>query len=391
MTSLLLILISAASSFAISAPAATGMTNSREGVVLRQGSTINSRRLGVLKDNTKLTIHKEIHKKKSSTAARDRWYYVTAGGKKGYVRADLVDTVRYRTVKGKITSAVYYRRGAGTGMRSVGRFKKNASVQVVLAAVPLGRYRGSSYTWYKIKAGSKYYYVCSTKVRLIQNTATPSNVSTQSTTVKTGTILTSAANAGADLDAKKFEDYLNSQGFPEQYKVKLRELHKKHPNWGFVAYKSNINWSDAISRQTRSGASLVHSSYGSKYRSGSRQVEPGWYNASGTVVAYYMDPRNFLTEDRIMMFEDLTYKPQYQTSAVVSTILAPTKLPSKGFTANIFINAAAKNNVSPVFLAAPSPPFSWWITRIRVGNRAAYSSAMAPERSGEPSSTQMIS
>ena len=354
LAALLMIIISASASFGLSAPEASGMINSRNGAVLRKSSTTSSKKLDVLSNNTPLTIHNEVFKTKSGTGAKYKWYYVTANGKTGYVRADLVDTIKYQTVKGKVTAAVYYRKGAGTGMKSVGRYKKNAEVSVCLAANPLNKYRGSSATWYKIKAGSKYYYVCSSKIRLIEEPAAApaGGTDTAAPAVNTGTIVAPSNQAGANLSDADFENYLNRQGFPEQYKVKLRALHKAHPNWGFVAYNTNIKWSDALSRQTRSGASLVHSSYGSKYRSGSRQIEPGWYNANSTTVAYFMDPRNFLTEDRIMMFEDLTYKPAYQTSSVVGTILAPTVLPSKGFTANIFIGAAAKNNVSPVFLAA---------------------------------------
>ena len=388
MSALLLIMISAASTFAAGAPAASGKIDSPEGAWLRKSATIASTRLALLEDDTDLTIHGETFVSKTSTSPRKRWYLVTAGGRQGYVRADLVDSIRFSAVSGWINKdGVYYRDGAGTGMDALGRLKKGDELQICLEARPVRSRRGTSDTWYRIKSGSSYIYVCGSKVSFTKETpsaapaAAPaasdtggstaakkpeagssvktssassgsSASSAQAAAPKTGTILTSAANAGADLDAKKFEDYLNRQGFPEQYKVKLRELHKKHPNWGFVAYKTNISWSDAISRQTRRGASLVHSSYGQAYRSGGGQTEPGWYEANAAAVAYYMDPRNFLTEDRIMMFEDLTYKPQYQTSAVVSTILAPSKLPSKGFTAGIFINAAAKNNVSPVFLAA---------------------------------------
>ncbi len=77
-----------------------------------------------------------------------------------------------------------------------------------------------------------------------------------------------------------------------------------------------------------------------------------WFNASPTVVGYYLDPRNFINEDRIFMFEDLSYKSEYQTVSVVTKILSPTKLPSKGFTAKMFVNAGAQYNVSPVHLAS---------------------------------------
>ena len=345
-TAALLVLISAVSSFGLSAPTATGMINSRDGAVLRKSASVNSKSLGVLSDNTELIIHKEIFKKKSSAAAKNRWYRVTANGKKGYVRADLVDSISYWTVNATTKGSVYYRKGAGTGMKKIGKLKKNSTVQVVLKAKPLSSYKGSSSKWYKIKAGGKYYYVSSSKIKLSDEAAVPEAESLL------GSIAAGSSQTGANLNDEQFEAYMTQQGFPEAYKVKLRALHKAHPNWGYVAYKTNLKWSDALAKETKSGVSLVHSSYGSKYRSGSKQIEPGWYNANSTAVAYFMDPRNFLTEDRIMMFEDLTYKPDYQTAAVVATILAPTVLPSKGFTANIFTDAAAKTNVSPVFLAA---------------------------------------
>jgi len=132
----------------------------------------------------------------------------------------------------------------------------------------------------------------------------------------------------------------------------LRKLHKAHPEWGFRAYKTNIKWADALARQTRGGTSLVSGIFGSKYRDGSRQYESGWYKANSKVVAYYMDPRNFINENSIYMFEDLSYKPEYQTASVVNAILAPSKLPACGFTGTVFVKAGKASNVSPVFLAA---------------------------------------
>ena len=39
-----------------------------------------------------------------------------------------------------------------------------------------------------------------------------------------------------------------------------------------------------------------------------KQWEPGWAGASEETVRYYMDPRNFLNENDIFMFESLTYE-----------------------------------------------------------------------------------
>ena len=77
-----------------------------------------------------------------------------------------------------------------------------------------------------------------------------------------------------------------------------------------------------------------------------------WFNAKKTVVAYYLDPRNFLNEDRIYMFEYLSYDADSQTQAVVRKVLSGSKLPDNGFTAKVFVNAGKKYDISPVFLAS---------------------------------------
>lgn len=77
-----------------------------------------------------------------------------------------------------------------------------------------------------------------------------------------------------------------------------------------------------------------------------------WFNAKKSVVAYYLDPRNFLNVDRIYMFENLSYDEDSQTKAVVSKVLSGSKLPENGFTAEVFVNAGKTYNISPVFLAS---------------------------------------
>lgn len=332
---------------AASVPSATGLVNSSSGAVLRKSSSTGSAKLSTLADNTKLTIHKEVFKKKKSTSAKNRWYYVTANGIKGYIRADLVDNINYGSVNGSVTKKVNHRVGAGTKMKKKGSFKKGTGVTVVLEATPVKSTKGSSKTWYKVVNGSGFSYVCSSKVKLTSSAVAAAQPKTTS-----GSYSNYVSQPAANMNDEQFEKYMTSQGFPDSYKPMLRKLHKAHPNWGFVAYKTNIAWSTALSKQTSGGTSLVSKSYPSSYRSGSKQYESGWYKASSMVVAYYMDPRNFINEDGIYMFEDLSYKPAYQTASVVNAIISSTKLPTYGFTASVFVNAGALNNVSPVFLAS---------------------------------------
>ena len=309
--------------FAASAPSASGQINAPGGAALRKTTSMKSAKKCVLPDDTGITIHKEVFKSKTSTSKKKKWYYVTANGMKGYIRADYVDNINYGTVSGQLKAKVTYRKGAGTKMKKKGTLKKNTTVTVVLKATPVSSTKGSSSKWYKILSGGKYYYVCSSKVKLTGN-----------------------------MTDDQFVQYLNAAGFPDSYKKSLITLHNAHPNWGFVGYNTNIPWTTALAKQTSGGRSLVSGSFPSSYRNGSKEYEPGWYKASSKVVAYFMDPRNFLNESAIFMFEDLSYKPDYQTAAAVNAIITPTKLPAYGFTANVFVNAGAASNVSPIFLAS---------------------------------------
>ena len=164
---------------------------------------------------------------------------------------------------------------------------------------------------------------------------------------------------------EEFEAYLTNQGFPETYKVKLRELHKKHPNWVFVGIKTKNNWKDTLKNQNVAGRSTYQSTssssqgylsteegfydwYTDKFKAQDAQT---WFQASSETIAYYLDPRNFLTEDGIFMFEDLNYYSSYQTANAVKAILY-----TDFYTDLIpyYIEAATKYNVSPIYLAALS-------------------------------------
>ena len=325
---------------------ASAQINSSDGAVLRKSTSVSSENLGVISDNTGIVIHKEVFTSKTSTSKENKWYYVTANGRQGYVRSDLADNIKYGSAAGKTTETVNYRYGAGTEMQKKGYFSKNTNVTVVMQAEPVYSTRGTSSIWYKIKKGSDYYYVCSSKVKLT-GSFTPPAGSTTSASASTG-----SSAGGSSVSDQEFIRQLEKAGFPDSYKKKLTELHKAHPNWVFEAYKTNISWSTALSKQSKGGTSLISRSYPSSYRDGSKQYEPGWYKAKSSVVAYYMDPRNFLNENSIYMFEVLTYKPKVQTSSVVGAILAPTRLPANGFTASVFVKAGELTNVSPVFLAS---------------------------------------
>lgn len=174
--------------------------------------------------------------------------------------------------------------------------------------------------------------------------------------------------------------------FPASYQTYLKQLHSKHPNWVFVAVNKSLNWNDIIAAESISGsssgtnrsllpktsASLLLSKASTDYNAskGTYIHKDGstWVSASKPAVAYYVDPRNFLTEDYIFLFEALAYNSSYHTKAGVDKVLQGTDLGgskvgtyittsgkqvSNKLTYSQMVYAAGeKNKVSPLFLAA---------------------------------------
>lgn len=168
-----------------------------------------------------------------------------------------------------------------------------------------------------------------------------------------------------------FENYLIDQGFPSSYWPKLKELHAIYPNWVFKALHTGLNWNEVINAQSAIGKSLIYYSRDVAYRStemGAYNSETdtwvpldgtSWYAAHPDVVAYHVDPRNFLTPTTILMFEALNYQSAYQTKAVVQRVLDGTFMAnSYSYNGNLksyadtFIEAASLKGVSPIHLAS---------------------------------------
>ena len=145
-----------------SVPAATGKVNASSGAYLRAKPTTDSKAVTLLKDNTSLSISNEVFVKDGSSKATNRWYQVTVSGKKGYIRSDLVDSIKYKETASSTTDALNYRVGPSSAMTKKGTFKNGASVTVVLNA----ELKGSSTDWYKVKVGSNYYFACAEWIKV---------------------------------------------------------------------------------------------------------------------------------------------------------------------------------------------------------------------------------
>ncbi|MCD7761245.1 MAG: Ig-like domain-containing protein, partial [Clostridiales bacterium] len=122
--------------------------------------------------------------------------------------------------------------------------------------------------------------------------------------------------------------------FPESYQTYLKALHETYPNWIFVAVDTGLSWDDVISGEYGSSSTIDynlngetddlllnnHSGYysSSSYSSTNhyKPIDGSHVSASRAAIAYYMDPRNFLTAKYIFQFEDQTYSSVQQLSGV---------------------------------------------------------------------------
>lgn len=163
-------------------------------------------------------------------------------------------------------------------------------------------------------------------------------------------------NARYEVDGD-FEAYLTAQGFPESYKPALRQLHAQYPKWVFKARHLSMTWAEALAGESPVGRNTILSpeawksmEYGAYNFDTNSYVSfdsGGWCAAAPAVIAYYMDPRNFLDGTHVFQFEELSYSAD-QTVEGIKAIL-PAELHER---ASQLLQAAKETKVSAYFLAA---------------------------------------
>ena len=326
-----------------SLPSASGRVTASDGVNIRKSYSTSSDILGAIPYSSSISVKGEKFTVSGDKSPDTIWYNIDSAYGSGYIRSDLASVSYSAYAAGTTTDALNVRDGAGTSFADKGTLAKGTSVKVAGAAEAPN---GSS--WYKIYLDGEYLYVSASYVSL-SGGSSPSNPS-------------------GDAD---FEKQLEAENFPESYRVFLRALHEKYPNWKFKANHVGYSFSEALEKQlSDTDANLVSVSFPDAFKmikGGTYNFDThsyiakdgdSWVTASRAAVAYYMDPRNWLTEDSVFMFEDLTYDPSVQTEAIVQKILSTTAMPSNA--SSYFMAAASQYyngktySVSPVYLAAKS-------------------------------------
>ncbi len=165
--------------------------------------------------------------------------------------------------------------------------------------------------------------------------------------------------------------------FPESYKPYLRQLHQAHPNWEFEPFFTGLDFN--VSVDSELGAKSLVSSSASSEIFKSKDIgdynysknyyiekDGGFVEANRLAVAYFMDPRNFLNEDGIFMFETLSYRDSFTVEAV-ENVLKGSFMANKKITyynkdgelkktskkySQAILEAGKKYNVNPCYIAS---------------------------------------
>lgn len=241
--------------------------------------------------------------------------------------------------------AVRVRRSIDTSSASNIITELNVGDMVKIISTDAGNNSSCASSWYKILYHEEEAYICGSYIR-IKNENIP--------------------------DSK-----LDLSLFPSSYHASLSALHEKYPHWIFLPLETNLDFYTAVKNESNIGDSLIYYTYNEGYRSFNSasynyyedkfyydKIEGSfWYYASEKTVAYYMDPRNFLDERYIFMFEDLSYNPSFQNTTTVQNILDNTFMPGlynkfpdiltlAPSYAEAFIKASELYDISPLHLAS---------------------------------------
>ena len=249
------------------------------------------------------------------------------------------DSVRYGVVSGTGGDGLRVRNGAGTGYTQIGYLSEGATVTIT------GEKKASDgVVWYAIDHNGGTGYISSQFVTLL---TTPE-------------------------DDKEFEAYLKEQGFPESYWDGLKLLHAMYPEWVFRADHNGFDWDYAVDQESKIGNSLVQSTSKSSWKSTDPRAynwdtgvwtvfdSGGWVAASREIVAYYMDPRNFLSQNSIFQFLLQSFDANVQNVAGVERLVDGTFLDAtvtdtdgkKLYYPQVIYDAGKKVGVNPYVLAA---------------------------------------
>jgi len=165
-----------------------------------------------------------------------------------------------------------------------------------------------------------------------------------------------------------------TMGFDITYAKNLAILKTVHPNWTFTPYQVNATWDEVIKGETKylstnlidGTNTYLRNTADGAYVDGKWTTFSGgnWYSASTQTVKYYVDPRNFLNDGHIFMFEVLSFDDKTQTEEAIQSLLNGSFMSGETFYYNdnnekvtvsyakAFYDSGSKNGVSAIHLVS---------------------------------------
>lgn len=354
------------------------------GLNFREKPNSNSKRIDGISYGTKVLILDTVSKK-ANTGCDDEWYYVQYDGKKGYLCSTFIRVVgNFETSYGRPWTSPKKSIIGGAGLLrdqyvSKGQFN-----------VYLQKFNVNPNSYYKLHA---HQYMANLQApaneawemykaleksgdlnRVIEFTIPIYNNMPNSSTYDESILKTfykeeleDVNNYKKPLNDESFENSIKE--FPDDYKPFLRRIHTQYPKWVFKPLQTGLDFNEVIPIQKAIGS--MPERHAEKYENkndcphtfinGLCRTEggkdDGWYIARDEVVAFFLDPRNFLVQEYIFVFYNLYYNANFNNSAAVQYILRKTFMSGKSELdnenyADIYAEAGKKENVSPLHLAS---------------------------------------
>ena len=166
---------------------------------------------------------------------------------------------------------------------------------------------------------------------------------------------------------------LAARGFPPVYAERLARLQYDWPDWRFEPLPvKDISWKQVVEKECSPAWNLVvystwapdrwsaskAANYTPYYAKDAKAYDSGaWYQASREAIAYFLDPRNFLNESDVFMFETLGHDAHAQPLEAVERTLSATFMANakpKGEHrrfSELIAEVGQRLGVNPVFLA----------------------------------------
>ncbi len=299
-------------------------------VRVRKGPSTDEKALYSLSPNTQITVVDKT--KHTGKGCSDGWYKVIYDNKEGYVCSKYVtfidnsfEGINVVDYTARVNSNnVKVRKTASTSADAIETLSLGTNVTILNEVSGTKNSSCESGKWYNIKYyGNATGYMCKDYITKKEEIT---------------------------LQNEEFTNTYKALGFPDSYIPYLNFLHQKYPNWQFIPKQTNLIFNVAV--DSEEGKNYIQNKNPNFITSSTPAEGSSWYHANSEVIAFYMDPRNWLTEERIFMFEkqDFSTQLEEQYPTLIKAIFGSGKLGADEYTIPMF-NAGKANQISPLLIA----------------------------------------